>query len=267
MRFTGKLLGVGSLFAAASLAGAGGAGAAEINFEDRQRGEIVDDQYEVPYGVSISAVNDEGGPDEAIIFRAIDYDPSTENEGPSADLRPPFEGGNLADGQSNPEDRDPNKVLIIARNITDNGPNGGNGLVDFPEASRVGSIAFDFVVPQQSFGFDIIDVDDENLFSLEFSLAGSDPVVVSFAEFITPGSEFYDESILFENNTINQIRPLTSDQLGTAFDRVVFNIGDRAALDRINFEPVVVPEPGTAAIAALGLAGLHLATGRRRRNR
>lgn len=268
MHFKGKLLGITALAAAASLAATRSASAAVIDFEDLDRGEIVDDQYQASHGVTISAVNGEGGPDETIIFRAIDYDPSQDQEGPSGDLRPPFDGGNLADGQPNPDDVDPNKVLIIARNITDNGPNGGNGLVDFPEASRVGSIAFDFDAPQQSLAFDIIDVDDPRLFSLEFSLADSAPVVVPFTAFVTPGSPFYDDSIEFRDNYINQIGPLTIFDPAVPFDRVIFNIGDRAAFDRITFEPVVVPEPGAAAIALLGFAGAHLATARsRRRNR
>ena len=260
----GKLFGVAAL-AAFSCATGGGARAASIDFEELRRGETVDDQYESPLGVSISAINKDGGPDTAIIFRAVDYDPTTENEGPSPDLRPPFDGGNLADGQG--PDVDPNKVLIIAKNTTDNGPNGGNGLVDFPEASRVGLIAFDFDLPQRSFGFDVIDVDDPSLFSLEFSNERSGQSrVVSFEEFLE-GGEFEDPTIEFGNNTLNRIQPLTAEELGLTlgFDRVVVNIGDRAALDEITFE--VVPEPGTAALALAGFAGLHLATARSRRRR
>ena len=258
MHSQGKLLRATAITAAV-VWGAVPAGAAVIDFEDLQRGEIVDDQYEDPHGVTISAVNGEGGPDEGIVFRAVDYDPSTENEGPSGDLRPPFDGGNLAGSV------DPNKVLVIARNTTDDND---NGLVDFPEAARIGSIQFQFEREQRSFGFDVIDVDDPGLFSIEFSRLGGTPVVLSFEEFEDENSPYYDDTfgpVEFGNNTINRIGALTSDELGTTFDRVVINIGDRAAFDETSF--VAVPEPGTAALAVLGLGGFHLATGRSRRRR
>ena len=65
MHLKGKLLGIAALAAAATFAAPLGDGAAVVDFEDLDRGEIVDDQYEAPHGVTISAVNGEGGPDEA----------------------------------------------------------------------------------------------------------------------------------------------------------------------------------------------------------
>ena len=132
MRLKGKVFGVAAMAVAAACAAPGGASGAIINFEDRQRGEIVDDQYAgFEGGVIISANNnDPSGPDVAAIFVA---DPNFTE--PDPNLRPPYATGNRK-GSS------PGKVLIIPENATDVGSpppgSGPNGLIDVPNDEASG---------------------------------------------------------------------------------------------------------------------------------
>lgn len=262
-----KLIAVAALTAVYCASGAD-VSAAVIDFEDRQRGEIVDDQYAgFQGGVFVSANNnDPSGPDVAAIFVA---DPNFVE--PDPDLRPPYTRGNIK-GTS------PGKVLIIPENATDVGSpppgQGPNGLIDFPNDEASGGwIQFRFGQQIESLGFDFLDAegitrDFANGYSVQFYQDRLFVGQVTFRRFMNENSQFYDPTIEFGDDSINRIEPIRADQLGlgvTSFNRVVFNLGESGALDRIDF--VVIPEPGTAAMALLGLAGVHFATGRSRRRR
>ena len=270
MRIKEQLVGMAAL-AMASLAAPMSAGAAVITFDSRDRGEIITNQYVVSDGVLIRANNaDPSGPDAAIIF--VTYPQFNE---PDPDLRPPYDRGNLSGG-----DHYPDRVLIIPENINDQGggPNGGpNGLVDFPnDEAEGGWIEFTFAEQQTSLGFDVIDAegitrDFANGYGVRFYQGEVLVGQVTFRRFLNNNSKYYDPSVEFGNNSINRIRPIEAtslEQAGfplvTSFNRVVFDIGESGALDNIVFTPV--PEPGTAALAMLGLGGL-LATRRTRRRR
>ena len=169
----------------------------------------------------------------------------------------------------------PDRVLIIPENRTDvgGGPNGGpNGLIDFPnDESMGGTIEFRFNQQQRALGFDVIDVegitrDFANGYGVRFFQDAVLVGQVTFRRFLNNNSKYYDPTVEFGNNSFNRIDPITAEELGVpSFNRVVFDLGGSGALDRINFTPGVVPEPGTAALAFLGLGGFHLLTGRRRR--
>lgn len=241
--------------------------AAVINFDSRQRGEIIANQYaNYQGGVLINANNrDPSGPDVAAIFVA---NPNFTE--PDPDLRPPYDKGNIAGVR-------PDRILIIPENVTDRGggPNGGpNGLIDYPnDESQGGTITFTFKEQQRALGFDLIDFEkitptQANGNYVRFFQGAVLVGEVTFRRFINSNSQFYDRTVKFGDNSANRIKPIRIEQFGpgaTSFNRVEFGLGECAAIDRIDFTPGVVPEPGTAALALLGLGGLHLLTGRRRR--
>ena len=208
-----------------------------LDFDDLPQGDIVSSQFLKTNGVTIFAKNFGNGPGLAIIFDSLNP------TGGDNDLAgPPWEGGNLASGNTVL-----GKILIIAENDVDLDL---DGLIDFPddEGNRpAGSIYFDFENPMCSVGFDLIDVEGPSEFGRNsgfvatFFMGGSELARVGFDQFINENSMFYDPTVEYGNNKANRILPITVESLSTftgtsitAFDKVEFNLGGSSAIDNID---------------------------------
>jgi hypothetical protein len=219
--------------------GAATAGAALITFDEDglTNGTVINDQYQAEFGLTISAVNEGIGPDRAVLFDSSlrgTRDPDLEFA----------KTGNLAFFN----------ILIIQEN--DEGC--GDGICDKPddEGSRpAGSItfAFDPAAPLLSFGFDLLDIEDddpETMGMVLFYSGGSSGTLVESASFADFAAR---DGALFGDNSANRISPFVFSE-ADAIDTVVFQMGGSGGLDNVGFD--LVPEPATAGLLGLGLMGL-----------
>ena len=113
-------------------------------FDDPQAGQQIDDEYG-DIGLSVSAVNNTGSPNKAILFD------SGNPTGGDEDLATPGPGtaNNEALGQ----------LLIIAENDADAN---NDGLVDVPDDEQAGGvITFDFDEPTEIESIRVVDIDDQ----------------------------------------------------------------------------------------------------------
>ena len=263
-----------------------------VNFDDFAPGTIIDDEYApnqagnpLPPGVGFTVSVDANGsaPDIATTYDTEFFggeDPDLEG-GPDGSN---FVGGNQQGvGQGNAliiqeraggrEIR--NGELYRARGQSPNPGNSWNAKNAPDDSARGGSILLDFNTDLVSFGFNWVDLEGAENFSVTFidSVYTGSEATINFDLFTDPTSVFYDTGVAFGDRTANAIRPITvadvnnsslswSGAAPTSFDQVRFNLKGSGSVSRIAFAPV--PEPGTTAagILLLGLVGANL---RRRR--
>ena len=162
-------------------------------------------------------------------------------------------GGNLA-GNTN---------LGNALILQENNYGVGDGVADRPddEGNRpAGWIRFSFDEVKTGIGFDILDLESATAeaTTLKLYLDGSLVASVDFMDFIDAGSDLYDPSVSYGNNSANRIGMISADDLGIdGFDTAKFKLGGSMAIDTIR----TVPAPGTFAL--LGLGGACVARRRR----
>ncbi|MEM1098861.1 MAG: hypothetical protein AAGH92_08730 [Planctomycetota bacterium] len=132
-----------------------------------------------------------------------------------------------------------------------------------------GTMYFHFEQPATRFGLVLVDVDNDETdpstgYFLSFSYQGTVVDTVSYADFTTPGSDFYDETIEFGNNTANRFKAISISDLGDGsferVDKVAFTPGGSAVVGEVSY---AVPTP--TALAA-GVSLLALGALRRRRD-
>lgn len=235
--------------------------AVTLTFDGFEHGEIVNGSS----GVDIKATNRGGGPDWAVIFD------STKTGTADPDLESNYTLGNLA-GQNL------GNLLIIQESYDLK----QDGIVLTPddEGSRpAGSLFFSFEVPVLSVGFDLVDVEgpeewskipisDTNPveynftsgFFASFTDVTGQKVIVGFEEFVTPGSDYYDETVTYGNHSANRIKPITAASLGLSdITEIEINFGGSGAIDNLYAE---VPIPSSIFLLGLGFIAV---TGVRRR--
>lgn len=251
-RASSAVMAAGVVFALAGQCAAG-----VIGFNSNAHGEIIDNDFS-GMGVRFSAVNFRGGPDLAIVFDTL----MTNTADP--DLEAPWVRGNLT----------PNAfqrgILIIAENA---GDSNRDGRIDDPDdqaaprGSSSGEIRIQFDYDLSTFGFDLFDSEggpeiNPNVGYITFRENNVELRRVSFAEFITPTSTFYDPTIQYGDHSANRIRPMTAAQLNVErFDEVRINIAS-GGIDTITWsEAAPIPEP--ASVALVGMSGLALLRRRR----
>ncbi len=221
------------------------------DFNSLQHGQIIQSSTFALSGMSMQATN----------FRLpgampMAFDTTFINTADPDLQGPPWAGGNL------PVNTILGIVVIIPENLVDAD---GDGIVDSPddEGRRpAGSLTFTFAQPIDRFGFDVVDIEGvvQERTSVDFLLGGSLVGSMHFEDLENPQSAFYDPTIVFGDNTINRIRPITADNFGAlGFDRVVINLGGSGAFD--NIVTGVIPAPASGALLAMG----GLVAARRRR--
>jgi hypothetical protein len=157
-----------------------------------------------------------------------------------------WSGGNLA------PNADLGNVLILQENDTAC----ASGICSSPddEGERpAGSFQFAFG-EFETFSFALIDVENEEGGSITFTRFRSVVKSFSFSDFLGFG-----QNIAFGDHTANQV---DLGEIGL-FDAVTITLGGSGAIDEIAMRAhIPVPEPDTAGMIGLGLAGMAL--GRRR---
>ncbi|MEM8758423.1 MAG: hypothetical protein AAGF47_11655 [Planctomycetota bacterium] len=256
-----RLLAAGALIAIAAPAAAG---TDVLTFSGLEHGRIITDSTFADEGITIRATNFRLPGASPIIFDTQfinTADPDLEG--------PPWGGGNL------PIDTVLGNVIIVPENLVDDDD---DGIVDSPDdegARPAGILEFTFDTPTTEFGFDLIDIEGvvTEMTRLDFFIGGELAGSASLTDLITPGSDFFDETVAFGNNSLNRIAPFQArdfipkglgDGPGNGpgpigFDRVEISLGGSGAIDNVVTNPV--PSPGSAVL--LGLGGL--AAARRRR--
>ncbi|MFN7021829.1 MAG: hypothetical protein ACK4WH_10950 [Phycisphaerales bacterium] len=210
-----------------------------IDFEGPVHGTILSNQFASQGLANISAVNPNRSFDLAAIFD------TTRTGTADPDLEDPWDGGNL------PSDLILRNLVIIAENNT----GAGDGVLDNPddEGNRpAGTLFFDFSRPVTFFGFDVVDIEGviQESSRVEFFAGGSSVGSVTFAQFVTFGSPYFDPTVVFGDNFANRIRPIPASDFGAdGFDRVAVHLGGSAGIDNL-----IIPAPGAGLALLAGLA-------------
>ncbi len=212
------------------------ASALTIDFEGLANGEVVTNVS----GVTIIAESFQRDFDYAVAFD------STATGTEDSDLEDDWAGGNLV-----------GEVLGNLLILQENDAGCESGVCSRPddEGRRpAGTLTLEFSTPTSIFGFDLIDIDSavaENGALTLWDASGAS-VRIDF-DVVLAGLDIGD-------NTANRITPYASKELGLGeFVKAEFLLGGSGAIDNIE----IVPEPTTALLMGLGLAGLGVA-GRRR---
>lgn len=140
---------------------------------------------------------------------------------PSDDIHYPWNGGNLAGIHIG--------EIVFASAQSCAAPCGGT--CPQPFWDHPGQIAFDYPIPQVSFGFDLVDIDPGDTGgSVELFLGGVSQLKVHWHEFTNPSSPHHRPGVVFGNGTANRISPLS---LPGGFDRAVIHLTGSGGTDGI----------------------------------
>lgn len=220
-------------------------------------GQIIDDEFN---GITVSAM---GGSNLAVIY---DSDAVGGND-PDLEF-----GGGYASGNHSGTSLE--NLVIIEAAGTDGD---GNGVIDTaPDSNPTGGmITFDLDFFAEGFRFSFVDLDSTpgTGYSVMFSDSASGlSSTVDFSEFVTLGDNFFDSSVVFGDNSANDLPLITPGSLDmantppastmTQFDQIKFTLGGEGGIGDIHITPV--PEPSAFLVL---MAGLFLPVMRRSRGR
>jgi hypothetical protein len=214
--------------------------AANVDFEGYKPGQTVEF---AGFGAGIFAVSAVGNSGEASGAGILNTEATNDHN-----FKYQFATGNLKTSRLR-------KVLIVptADGSTTADPAGGQ-------------LTLTFFSPLKSFGFDVLDVDvaDAPNTFVTFRFQGNDVQTIPFSEFKNSSSPFKRTTVQFGDRSANRIAPITSAQLGSDIDEVVFDFPSELGLDNISYRvDTIVPEP-TAVGMILGLPALTMLRRRRR---
>ncbi len=250
-------------------------------------------------GFTVTTVNTNNGPDIAALYsgdRRAGGDPSAAlnsgGAGQDTDLEfattdPLGEGPRTQYDAGNQAATTQGNILIIQENATStelsNGvlgvrqgtSSGGNNAPDDDATGNTngGTITFDFNLGMKTFGFNWVDLESTENYSITFTQTDiSKSATLTFSSFVTSTADFYDSSVTFGNASANTIDDITLDEINSStnditwsgagadslayFDQVTFSLQGSGGVSQIRF---TVPEPGTAVFGLLlvGLIGLN----------
>jgi hypothetical protein len=212
-----------------------------IDFNGFANGTIMDDEYAISHGLTISAVNKSTGPNLAVIFDTTPSDPNSSNFSADPDLIGPFDSINpaLADGF------DPENVLIIQENSS------GCDLLSCSrpddEGSRpAGIISFQFAKAIELLSLDFFDIEtaedgatpDNRIRLFDSEIGGNEIAANTYYTPNTNGDNLWNQ-ILF--NGVTGVR------------RIEVYFGGSGALDNLKYN--VVPVPAAFWLFATALIG------------
>lgn len=136
------------------------------------------------------------------------------------------------------------------------------------EARRpAGTVNLEFDTALTAFGFTIVDVEGPEEFEtgtgffIDFLSGGVDIASFDFADFVTEGTDLFDSTIVFGNNSANQIQPITAASLGVeSFDEVRISLGGSAVIAQVTVTAVPTPTAALGGLALLGAGALRRRT-------
>ena len=218
-----------------------------VTFSEFVHGEVVENEFTELGITSITTTNIGGGPSIGVVF-------DSEFGGVTSDpdlLGPPWTAGNLA----------PDTVLGNMLIIQENPTGCGNKVCVYPddEGTRpAGSFDILLASPIAFFGFDLIDIDStlvENGSVVFYD--GDNTFTIQWSDFETGGA-FEVEGLAFSSGSANRIPEISASGLGLSqFDRVVIHMGGSGAIDNLDLNGFVVPEPASGSLLLAGLLALR----------
>lgn len=224
-----------------------------LDFNSFGNGQIIDNEYSVSHGVTISANNIGGGPDLVVIFDTTPSDTTSSNFGADPDLIGNFD--NIYPNSHNqglPDDYDPGNVLIIQENSSGCGADICTRPDD--EGSRpAGSISFEFAQAIELLSLDFFDIetaeDNSQLINRIDVWDATTNAVTTVGYTPDTGGDNLWAQVLFSSAVNPALRNV---------GRIDVYMGGSGAIDNLTYSVVPVPSAvwlfGTALLGFIGFS-------------